>query len=104
MESQFDRSMLGELDQAIANTRNEISKAQTFFWWYILPVSVPTLYRLVQTDTPLWKWLFIPFAFILAFYVVRFGLNKVQLPRMRNLETLRAKLVEDVKDQDREID
>ena len=104
IESTFDRSMLGELDQAIANTSNEAIRAKTFVWWYLLPISIPTFVKSIQTDTSFWELMIIPFAFILAFSVVRWELKRVHIPRKRNLETLRAKLVEEVEDLNNKTD
>ena len=94
--SQYDRSILGDLDEAIANVNYETTRAKTFLWWFILPVALPALLNLTQSDAPAWKWLLIPGSFILAYAVVQFGLNRIHLPKKRELENLRKKLAEEV--------
>lgn len=92
-EQQFDRTMLGELDQAIFNVENEITRARTFFWWMLLPAGLPTLLNMIQAGVAPWKWVIVPVAFVLAFGVVRWELRRRFLPRKRELEGLRGVLI-----------
>lgn len=89
LENRFDRTMLGDLEQAIHSTGYEIRRAKTFFWWYLLPLGIPTLLNMVQAGVPVWKWLIVPFAFGLSYLLVRWELRRKHLPRKRELEALR---------------
>jgi len=97
-ENQFDRSILGDLDEAISNVSNEISRAKTFVWWFIVPVAIPALLNISQGDASLWKWLLMPFAFALSYFLVRWELSRVQIPRKKELLSLRDKLTEEIDD------
>ncbi len=94
-EQHFENSMLSDLDHAITNVTYEIKRNKTFVWWFLLPTAIPLLLNLLQTGTPGWKWLVIPVAFVLAFAVTRWELNRKQLPRKRKLEALRDMLTKD---------
>lgn len=92
-DRQFDRDMLGELDRAISNVQNEVFRTRTFIWWMILPAAVPTIVRILQKEASLESILLIVGASILGFLVTRWDLNRCQIPRKRELEVLREKLV-----------
>ena len=94
-ERQFDRSMLGELDRAISNTKNEALRARTFIWWMIVPVAIPTFAGMIAKGASLWQIAMIVGSFVLAFFVTRWDLKRVQIPRKRELEVLRENLVMD---------
>lgn len=94
-QRQFDRTMLGDLDQAIANVSFEIRRAKTFIWWYILPLAIPLAVNMYMNQAALWKWVFVIAGLILSYFVVQFGLNRHQVPRKRSLESLREKLTDE---------
>lgn len=97
-ERQFDRSMLGDLDLAIAQARHLAQQADTFLWWFLLPVAIPSLVNMIanaEQKAP-WQWLFVVGCFILSYFVVRLGLRRQHLPRQRELEKLRATLTRDM--------
>ncbi|MCB0705929.1 MAG: hypothetical protein KDC34_11490 [Saprospiraceae bacterium] len=96
MERSFDRSMLGELDLAIANAAYLANTAKTFVWWFLFPAGVTSLLNMVFSEAPFWKWIFVPGSFLLAFLVVRLDLKRAHLPRKQKLEVLRKKLTEEV--------
>lgn len=96
VERHFDRSMLGDLDHAIANVNYEIKRNKTFIWWFMLPVGVPMFLNLVQGAAPSWKWLIILPVFLLAFGVVQWELRSKLLPRRQRLEALRNTLTQEV--------
>ena len=90
----FDRSVLGDLDHAIANSRFEIRRAKTFIWWYITPLALPVFVNMVMNDASPWKWAFVTGGFILAYVVVSSSMIYAQLPGLRKLLQLREKLLE----------
>ena len=95
-ENQFDRTILGDLDQAIANTSYEATRAKTFVWWFILPVAIPSLLNMMQAGTPIWKWVIIPFAFLLSYWLVNWEFRRKHLPKKRELESLREMLTSEL--------
>lgn len=93
-EERFDRTMLGELDHAIANAEFELKRAKTFIWWYLAPLTIPIIYSFLQGNTPLWKWFVVPGSFVLAYVVVRASITYKQAPKVRRLKQLREQLTE----------
>ena len=95
IEKQYDQSLLGDLDQAIANVNFEIKRARTFVWWYILPIALAVILNMVMNSASVWKWLLISGAFLISYFVVQFGLKRMQIPYRRRLEGLREKLTKE---------
>ena len=91
---QFDRSILGDLDEAISHLSFEINRSRIFMWWYTLPLCFSIIPSMVVNDTPPWKWVVLLIGFFLSYMVVQLGLRYKQLPRRRELEALREKLIE----------
>ena len=87
--------MLGDLDHTLFNVAYEIRRARTFPLWYIIPVSIPAMLNMYMTGASMIKWIFVLSAFVLSYFVVWFGLTKMQEPRKRKLERLREKIVND---------
>ncbi|MEM6344221.1 MAG: hypothetical protein AAF927_10090 [Bacteroidota bacterium] len=90
----YDQSILGQLEQAIANTESEIRRSRNFVWWMLAPAAVPSLINMVQSGAPIWKICMISAAFVLSYFVTQWGLKSQYLPRKRSLEALRKKLTE----------
>ena len=93
MEAQFDRTMLGELDQAISNVNNELNRAKNFVWWMLVPAGIPIVIRMIMGDMPAWKFVVIPLSFALAYFVTRWELRRCHIPRKKRLEILRENLL-----------
>lgn len=94
-ESNFGQTMLGELDHAISNARYLVAVSKNFVWWFMLPAAVVTLPTMVVNGAPWYKWLFVLGCFALSWLVVRYELNRVHLPRLKKLTTLRDKIAQD---------
>jgi len=92
----YDQSILGKLDQAIANTESEIRRSRNFAWWMLAPVAIPTLLNMTQNGASIWRILLIVALFGLSFVVTQWGLKRQYLPRKRSLEALKKKLLEEV--------
>lgn len=92
----FEHSILGELDQAIANAESEIRRAKSFVWWMLLPVAIPSALNMIQSGASIWLGLLIAGMFALGFVVTQWGLKRSLLPRKRSLEALKNKLIENV--------
>ena len=93
-EHQFDRTMLGDLDHAIASVSYEAKRSKTMVWWFILPLAIPSFLNMVQSEAGIWQILSITGAFILSYAVVRWEFNRCHVPKKQKLEALRAKLTE----------
>lgn len=93
-ENQFADSMLGDLDQAIAQQDYLISQSRTFLWWFIVPVAIPAILNMAATGPkPPLQWAFVLGSFVLSYFVVRSGLRRKHLPHKQSLERLRETLV-----------
>ena len=93
-ENSFDQSMLGELNSAIRNATYLVRFARTFVWWFLLPAAAFCFPNMWINNDPWYKWLLVLASFWLSYLVVSWDLNRVHLPRKRQLEALQAKLTE----------
>lgn len=95
-EGRFDQTIIGDLDQALSNVKFEITRAKTFIWWYILPISIPAMLNMYMNDASFLKWIVVIGAFILSYFVVRIGLTYSQVPHRNRLLKLREKLLSEI--------
>jgi hypothetical protein len=91
----FDDSLLGRVEQGIADVDAQIALARSFFWWCILPMAAGTLASMYGTfhDRQTWVWLTQALAWVLAFAVVQRGLHRHQVPRREELARMRRELL-----------
>lgn len=95
-EVTFDRSIVGELDHAIHNTKSVIYIGSTMVWWYMAPVLVMTLSRFAVNGVEWYYYALIVVIIALATLLTRWEVRKMHTPRMQRLVSLRAKLLEEV--------
>ena len=93
-ENNFDRSMIGEIDHAIANTQSVIQISYSMLVWYMLPVGVFTYGQMIFAGVSLDKFLLITGMFILALFRIFWERNHCHIPRKERLLKLREKLME----------
>jgi hypothetical protein len=102
-ESRFDASLCGELNRAISQVSYQIRLLRSVLWWGLVPAFVATAFSLyavslLRSDTRLEVLLIIglvvPTAFGFVFWLNRATIRNNLWPRLRNLESLRDKLVE----------
>ena len=95
-EGQSDRTLLGDLEQAIRTIDYKIKRQRNFIWWFLMPAAVTILINMAYTydGKPWWVWPFVMASFVLSFWVVGKGLRCKILPKKQNLESLRNLLVE----------
>jgi Ca2+/Na+ antiporter len=93
-EATFDRSMIGELDHAIANTESIIKVTQLMILGYLLPISILYLSKLAISGASPNQWLLITGMFALAFILIYAERKKMHLPRVRKLKRLRDQLMQ----------
>ncbi len=93
-ERRFEPNLLGDLDRAIAQVDYHIRRVRTILLWFFLPSFLTVVIGAVFADEvqATWAWLAVLIAFPLGIYVARLEL-RCHLPRKRELEALRAKLV-----------
>lgn len=90
-QNRFDLTMLGELEQAIANATYQVRLSQTMRW-YILPVAALTLLAIWYNDISAWKWLLILAFFALGYFATGkehnyYASNKRRLEQLREMLT-----------------
>lgn len=92
-----DRSMLGDLEHAIATTRDHIAFSNTFVWWFMAPTVVIVGLGMMEniSGKPWWMWAMIAPAFVLGWWIIRREVVRVHLPRKRAMEALRAELLKE---------
>lgn len=94
-EKTFDRTMLGELDHAIANNQSVIQIATMMIYYYLIPVGIFSLGKMLYFGASLEKWFLIIGMFALAFFLVRWERKALHIPRKKNLLALKKKLMEE---------
>lgn len=93
---QQPNTILEELDQALTNANYLVRFAKTFVYWFLMPTAAVTIFRMLQKEVDLWRWLFILAAFLLSFALVRWELISKHRPRKRALEELKETLTREV--------
>ncbi len=90
----FDSSMRGEIDRALATVNYQIDRLRRMFWWYMLPFLIGWGLNLVETyqDRPIWAWILLPVALLIANWLVRWEIRCMHEPRRRDLEALKGML------------
>lgn len=95
IESDFERSIIRDLDHAIANVQYEIRRSRTMVWWYIVPLAITALLNMAGAEPAWWQWVLIPGMFLLSWLVIQWGLTRHLVPEKERLERLREKLTEE---------
>ncbi len=93
-ENTFDRSILGELDHAIANSQSILQIATTMIYYYLIPTSILAIGKMIYFGASIDKWLLITGLYTLAFFLVRWEKRAVHIPRKNRLEVLKKKILE----------
>ena len=94
-EQIFARTMLGDLNHAIANVKYEANRSKNMVWWFIVPLAILVFLNLSQGDVSLWKWIGIAAAFVLSGLLTRWEYIHRFKPKLRKLEALRKKLTKE---------
>lgn len=94
-EREFGRSMMDELNHAISNTTSLLQIASMMIYYYLIPVSIYAILKMLFFEASLEKWLLMCGMFILSYLLIRWEKTRKHLPRKRELEKLRTKLIED---------
>lgn len=91
-ENTFDRSVLGELDQAIANT-NYIIRFNYFILIYLISFALVSISQMIVRKDSLLEWFIMGGALLLSYFMVQREQKVCNLPRKKQLLALREKLM-----------
>ena len=94
-EHTFDRTILGELDHAIANSQSVIKIATMMIYYYLIPISIFSIGKMLYFGASFEKWLLIIGLFTLSFFLVRWERKSVHIPRKERLMALKRKLMDE---------
>ena len=93
-ENTFDRSILGELDQALSNT-NYIIRLNYFGLVYLIFLVLVTTSQMIVRGDSLWEWLVLAGSVLLSFFLIRWEQNVCNMPGKNQLLALKKKLTEE---------
>ena len=93
-EKNFDRSMMGELDQAISNT-NYIISFNYFVLVYIIAFALITIPEMILRHDSWGEWLIIILSVLLSIIIARREQKACNIPRKKQLMALKKKLMEE---------
>ncbi len=93
-DAAYKDSLLGYLEQGIANSDYQIKRANNFVWWFLLPSLSTYILSMYFTfdGRPLWVWMFQPLAISLFYVAIRYEIYKSYQPRKKFLVSLREQL------------
>ena len=91
-ENKFDRTLLGEIDHAISNTKHTIQFNWLMIVGYLLPFTIFYSVKMFATGASVEKWLFILGMYALSFLLLYLVQRKYYLPQKANLLHLRGLL------------
>lgn len=94
-EGQSDRTLLGDLEQAIRTIDYQIRRHRNFLWWFLMPTAVTILINTAFTykGKSWWVWPIVIISFALSYWLVKKELRCKILPKKESLESLRKLLV-----------
>ena len=94
-ERGFDDSLRGDLDKAIARIDYQVDRLRMFVWWYVLPIVAGSVFSFVWLygKKPVWIWPALVVCLVVGWLEMRYKVRHRYLPRKRELEGLREKLV-----------
>lgn len=94
-ENIYDRSIVGELDHAIANTDSIIHFSRMMIIGYLIPFTVFYVGKMIVLNAPPNNWLLIVGMYLLAFILIQWERKKMHIPRKENLVSLKKMLLEE---------
>jgi len=92
-EVRFKPTLLGELDKAIWQIDYLIRQGQTMMTWYVLPLVLALSITVFYNQKSLWTLAPTLALIPLCYFGIRWEINKWHLPKKRDLEALREKLI-----------
>lgn len=99
LRSQFDFTLTGDLDRAIAESKAHLLLARTFHLWFVLPavsiVLVNTIAKSESSKEVFVRLLGVSLGLVLSIALVKLGIRCAQVPEHRNLQALRDTLTKE---------
>ena len=99
LRNQFDFTLTGDLDRAIAESKAHLLLARTFHLWFVLPavsiVLVNTMAKSESSKEVFVRLLGVSLGLVLSIAVVKLGIRCAQVPEHRNLQALRDTLTKE---------
>jgi hypothetical protein len=92
-EARFQPTLLGELDRAIWQIDYLIRQGQTMMIWYVLPLVLALSITMFYNQKSLWTLVPTLALIPICYFGIRWEINKWHLPKKRDLELLREKLI-----------
>jgi hypothetical protein len=89
----FENTMLGDIDQAIANASYQVALSKSSRWLY-LTVSVFAVLSVFNEASEWWKGLLVTLFFIVGYFAARWEHKTFYVSQKRSLETVRKKLLQ----------
>lgn len=99
LRSQFDFTLTGDLDRAIAESKAHLLLARTFHLWFVLPavsiVLVNTMAKSEYSKEVFVRLLGVSLGLVLSIALVKLGIRCAQVPEHSNLQALRDTLTKE---------
>ena len=99
LRNQFDFTLTGDLDRAIAESKAHLLLARTFNLWFVLPavsiVLVNTMAKSEFSKEVFVRLLGVSLGLVLSIALVKLGIRCAQVPEHRNLQALRDTLTKE---------
>ncbi|MBO6762618.1 MAG: hypothetical protein JJ909_16800 [Roseivirga sp.] len=89
----FENTMLGDIDQAIANASYQVALSKSSRWLY-LTVSVFAVLSVFNEASEWWKGLLVTLFFIVGYFAARWEHKTFYVSQKRRLESVRKKLLQ----------
>ncbi len=90
----FDTSILGNLDQAINNTKSTILLARILLWGLVIPLEVLHFIKYWRADSFFLKEIIVLSMFIVSIVLISWELTCVHAPKKKELLDLRESILE----------
>ena len=90
-QNTFDQSILGDMEEAIANAEYQVRFSHMGKWIYVV-VAVLSVAALVDTIEEWWKGALVSLFFIVGFFAAKWEHQTFYVSQKRNLEAMRDKL------------
>lgn len=91
---QFEPTLIGDVNKAIAQSDILIKRMQSLFWWYIVPVFGAFAALFYVDNGENWNFLLLLVFAIFSYVTTHWEIRTVHRPKKRDLEALRELLAE----------
>lgn len=101
-EQQYEPTLLGDLNKSLSQVNSQISRMNTFHFWYVAPMALIVWLNFVARGLSfaeyfdsrrLWAWPLFLAGLVLCYGAIWLEMRIAHRPRKRDLESLREKLL-----------